>query len=269
LDHDLMRRLLLVVALALLVAGCTDDPDVDSRTATYGLPDLEVDLAATGWSLDGDDSSVDVGDATVTLDVHDDDTASGRAPCNAYRAAVDLDDDGDTVRFTDIATSLAACDDATTAAEDAYLTALAAVRDVDLSDDGEELVLTGPGDVRLSFTEFDPYDALVGEWQVTSIRTEDAVESVPADVDARLTFTDDGTVRIENCGTVEGTYELDDDQLDVELPDAVGCPGAEGDVEAAIVSGLNGTRSVQITPHGLTLLFGDGTIALDVAEPPD
>jgi heat shock protein HslJ len=256
-----MRRLLALAVPALVLVGCTTDPDVDSRAATYGLPDLEVDLAASGWVLDGDDS--------VTLDFHADGTASGRAPCNAYRADVELDDDDDSIRFTDIATSLAACDEATTAAEDAYLGALAEVRDVDLSEDGDELVLTGPDDVRLAFTEFDPYDALVGEWQVTSIRTEDAVESVPTEVDARLTFTEDGSVRIDNCGTVEGEFTLDDDELDVELPDAPGCPGVQGEVEAAIVRGLNGTRTVQITPHGLTLLFADGTIALDVARPTD
>jgi heat shock protein HslJ len=226
-----MRRLLALAALLLVAAGCTTDPEVDSRAATVGLPDLQVDLAADGWVLDAEDSSVE---GPATLDFHDDDAVSGVGPCNVYRGTFELDDGG--LRITHVATTQQACEDPVMAAEDEYLEALAAVRDVDRSD-RDRLVLTGPDDVRLAYRAYDRYEALVGDW-----------EGPP------VTFRDDGTVSVG--GDCEGDFRLDDGELVVE-----DLPGDCDDL------GLGGTHRIEIGPDALTLVADDGSITLVLRRP--
>ncbi|MCB0979000.1 MAG: META domain-containing protein [Acidimicrobiales bacterium] len=150
------HRLLVLAAsvlLALAVASCgSDDPDVDSRAATMGLPDLKVNLVADAWLLDPEDSSIEVAGERVTLDFHADDAVSGTAPCNTYRASVSYGDA--TVTISEVGSTLRGCDPDVMDAEAAYFDALVAVRDVDLTD-RDRLILTGPGDVRLAFDTTD------------------------------------------------------------------------------------------------------------------
>lgn len=265
------RRVVTVVAavLALSTAGCAPgDPDVDSLAATQGLPDLKVDISAREWLLDPDATTVAVGDDPITLDFHPDDTASGIAPCNTYRAAVSIGED--TVTFTDVRTTLVSCDREVMGNEDAYLAALMEVHEVDLTD-RDRLILSGPDGLRLEFTEFRAYEAIVDTWKVVNIATDDALSTPPAGVDPHLTFEDGDTVVVDaGCGPRSGTWALDDDSLTVtDLSPSDSCARPEAaPVEAAIIAALSGTSSAQIGPTTLSLLDPDETIAL-VAVTPD
>lgn len=152
---------LLVVAL---LGACGGDAD-DTRSATAGLPDLAQALEAKDWVLDPEDSSVDgveAGAVTLTFsfgdeggDVDDDaGRASGRAPCNTYRTRVVVDDDGNRVRFEGLATTRMACDGAVMDVEARYLQGLELVTTADVTDP-KRLVLSGEGDLRLSYEASD------------------------------------------------------------------------------------------------------------------
>ncbi len=263
--HIPRRTALLVgtVVLALSAAACAPgNPDVDTLAATQGLPNLEVSLSAREWLLDPADSSISVGDAPITLDIHPDDTVSGIAPCNTYRGSVTFGDD--TVTFTDLSTTLISCDPQVMDDEAAFFAALASVRDVDLTD-RDRLVLTSPDGVRLAFDAFRAYDAIVGTWTVVNIGTDDALTTLPAGVEATIAFDDEYAVVVDaGCGPRSGTWALDDDSLTVEdLSPSESCASADAaSVEATVVSGLSGTRSVQISPNMLTVIDPDDTIAL-------
>ena len=269
-----VRRRVTIAGLAAVVAaaagGCGWNDAVDSRVATAGLPSIQADIEAVDWVLDPEDSSITVGEDTpVTLAV-DDDVVSGAAPCNAYRGTIDLGDDG-SVEISDIAVTRRACERQVMEAESEYLATLEAVdhADVDVDDEGRDdrdrLTLTGPDGVRLAFTSFDARDLLVGDWTVVDVNTGAAIQSTVLGTEPTLTFDDGGSLAIDTgCNTGGADWELDGDEITVEAARLTlrACEGDVMDQEAAIVAALEGAERVEITPGSLTLLDGDGRIAL-------
>jgi heat shock protein HslJ len=135
-----MRRVsgLLGVAIVLVLAaglgGCRWRDDVDSRTATAGLPQTEEFLEAHDWVLRPAVSSPSVeGGEQVTLSF-DDGHLSGQGPCNLYRASYDLDAEQN-LDIEAIATTKKLCDEPAMQAERHYIAALEAVTTVRVSDD--------------------------------------------------------------------------------------------------------------------------------------
>jgi heat shock protein HslJ len=268
-----MRRCMTIAGLAVLVAaagGCGWNDAVDSRAATAGLPSLQADVEARDWVLDPDDSSITVGEATpVTLAV-DGDVVSGTAPCNAYRGTIDLGDDG-SVEISDLAATRRACERPVMEAETEFLAALEAVdhAEVDVDDEGRDdrdrLTLTGPDGVELGFSSFDARDLLIGEWTLVDVNTGDAIQSMVLGTEPTLRFDDDGTMAIDTgCNTGGADWELDGDEITVEAARTTlrACEGDVMDQETAILAALEGAERVEVAPGSLTLLDGDGRIAL-------
>lgn len=267
-----VRRSFATAALVVLTAwavGCAPgNPDVDSLAATQGLPDLLVNLSASEWLLDPGDTTVDLGDQPVSLDFHPDRTASGVAPCNAYRAAVSIGDG--TVTFTDVTTTLRSCEPDVMEHEDAFFAALAHVRDVDLTD-RDRLILTTPDGERLTFDSFHAYDAIATTWTVVNLATDDALTTPPVGVDVRITFDEDRTLTVDaGCGERTGEWALDDDELTVsDLSPSTECAQSDAaSVESDLIAALDSARTVQINPPTLTLVTSDDTIALVATTEP-
>lgn len=151
-----------LLVLTCLSASCTWNPDVDSRSATQGLPNTKVDLVADAWRLDAASStpkleSVAGADATEpTLDFHADGTVSGRGPCNTFRGDFEVDDGS--VTISKIQMTMMACEQAVMDDETAFHEALSKARDVEFSADHDTLTLTGPDGTRLVFASYDPYE---------------------------------------------------------------------------------------------------------------
>jgi heat shock protein HslJ len=242
----------MMAAVGLAAAGCGWDDAVDSRAATAGLPSTQADVEAHDWVLDRSASSLTAADETpVTLAVAGDDV-SGAAPCNTYRGTFDLGAD-DSVEIRDIAVTQMACEAPVMEAEDEYLAALAAVDhvEVDVDDEGR--------------------DQLTGEWVVTGVATGDAIESVLVGTEPALTFAEDGDLAVDTgCNTGGSDWELDGQDLTVGAVrltrKACADPPGVMDQEAAIVAALESTATVEITPGSLTLLDGDGRIALTAVQ---
>jgi heat shock protein HslJ len=266
----------MMAAVGLAAAGCGWDDAVDSRAATAGLPSTQADVEAHDWVLDRSASSLTAADETpVTLAVAGDDV-SGAAPCNTYRGTFDLGAD-DSVEIRDIAVTQMACEAPVMEAEDEYLAALAAVDhvEVDVDDEGRDdrdrMTLTGDDGLRLAFRAYDARDQLTGEWVVTGVATGDAIESVLVGTEPALTFAEDGDLAVDTgCNTGGSDWELDGQDLTVGAVrltrKACADPPGVMDQEAAIVAALESTATVEITPGSLTLLDGDGRIALTAVQ---
>lgn len=130
--------------------------------------------------------------------------------------------------------------------------------------DGNDLTLeAGTTVIKLLDREIaEPDLALVGPtWTLTSIVTGDAVSSVPAEVVARLQFTEDGQLQLApGCNQGTGRWAVEAGTLritDIGLT-RMACPGAAGQVEAAVLSVLQAEGiAIQIDAGVLSLTAGD------------
>lgn len=253
------RRVTVTVAIVLAgvaMAGCGQTAN-DTRSATAGLPDLEQSLMAHEWLLE-------TSATPVTLVFGSDQTASGTAPCNTYRAATTLSGD-DGVEFGDITTTSRACEADVTQAEQTYLEDLAKVRTADVTD-RDRLILTGDG-VQLSYTALDYEDAILGDWTIVNLRNGDAVTGPIDGTTPTATFGEDRTLVVTTgCTDLRSGWSLDRNQLTVDAPaqtmKACDQPAGVMEQQAALGVALNEAETVEITPETLMILDDAGTILL-------
>lgn len=138
------------VAVVAVTACGKQNPDVDSRSATQGLPNMKTELIAKLWTLDPAASSPALGyDGDVTLEFSADGRISGRGPCNNYTGSVDYGTSSVTV--ADVAMTMMACEPDAMEAETAFHDALESVDAVKLTPDHSKLTLKGSGDIELVF----------------------------------------------------------------------------------------------------------------------
>ena len=263
---------LLVVGIGAAAGACGWNDDVDSRTATAGLPSTLADLEAREWVLDRADSSLAVDDDNAVTLAVDGDTVSGRAPCNAYQGAFELGDD-DSVDIGPLALTRMACPGSAMDAEDEFVAALEAVDhvEVDVDEDGRDdedrMTLTGPDDLRLAFRSYDAEELLVGTWDVLSIASGDSIDSVVVGTAPTVTFAEGGDLAVEaGCNVAGSSWELDGDELTIDTPVStmMACDDPPGvmEQETALLQALASAARVEITPDTLTILDADGKIAV-------
>lgn len=154
-----IRRLTVSVIICAVAAGVVvgavasygvRNPDVDSRSATQGLPNLKTELIAKQWVLDVGSSRPAVDhDGAVTLRFHPDGSIEGRGPCNAFTGTVDFG--ADTVDVSEIAMTAMGCEPDVMAAEASFHDAFASIDGVKITPNHEKLTLIGPDDTRLVF----------------------------------------------------------------------------------------------------------------------
>jgi heat shock protein HslJ len=255
-----------VLGLAIvLAAGCSRNDEVDSLSATYGLPSTRVDLEAEDWVLVRARSSLTMDDESPVTIAFDDARVSGTAPCNLYRGDLELDDDD--IEITNISTTLRGCREPIAQAEAEYLAALERVDTVDVSDDDDEMLLTGDGAVRLAFRAYDAGDRLVGRWPIINVATGDALESVLPGTTPSVTFADDGALTlVTGCNTGHGSWELAGDELTVDPLRQTRklCTDPDGIMqqEASLTKALESADRVVVAPGKLTILNSRGSIVL-------
>lgn len=260
--------LAVVLAAAVWFAVSADWTDEDTRSATAGLPDLGQELAAHQWLLDASASSPTPRSPNPVTLVFDDDSVSGRGPCNVYRGDLSVDDDAGEITISRIAATQRACDAEAERAEEAYFATLRRVRSVDLDDayNARWLVLENDRGARLSFDAITAHDLLIGSWEITNVSRGDAIESPVAGTDPVIAFTADGDVTIEaGCNTIRGTFDLDGDRIDVgPLAQTMkACdPPEVMDQEAALAQALDSAVRVEVVPGELTILDDEDHIVI-------
>ena len=124
--------------------------------------------------------------------------------------------------------------------------------------DGDELVLTSRATemVLLDRTVAEPDRPIEGtRWQLETIFTGETASSVPAGVDAHLTFADGRVTGSTGCNTLEGpaTVSADEVTFGPLTMTRKACPDDQGSVERAMVTVLQGTVPFAIISDELTL----------------
>jgi heat shock protein HslJ len=124
------------------------------------------------------------------------------------------------------------------------------------------LVLT-----RGSFSPQEPTDpvSLIGLWILTSYGTADAVSSALADVEANLTFNEDGTVTgTSGCNKFGGQFTVEGDQITFnEIVSTLKlCDTPLMGQEEAMQQVLSGTATYMIEGNTLTLTNNDMVLVL-------
>ncbi len=196
-----MRRLLAPLALIVVLTGCAGT----SPSAVSDEPgeSLGPDGLVGSWVLTdgtGPEGPIEPEEARpITLDVTADLSVTGSAGCNGYGTGgaspsemPRLEGEPGALRFPALAHTEMGCDEATMAAETAYLAALPTVTAAFLQDG--QLVLTGD-DVRLVFTtatdeQPSPFAEAAGGWRL--IEATDAEGALPVDA-SEVTLVADGS----------------------------------------------------------------------------
>jgi heat shock protein HslJ len=264
------RTVIAVLALAgLTLAACgSDDPGtvpdpVDDTAAGSGgalaAADLDgrtfVSTEVTGYDL------VEGTEINVTFLA---DAMSVRGGCNSMNGGFQIGDG--VLTAGPFAATMMACDQPLMD-QDTWLNEfLSSLPTIEL--DGETLTLAS-GDTTMTLDELQPSALVDTTWTVTGIVANEAVSSVPADTTASITIAPDGSVAVNaGCNTGSGSVEITDTTLTFG-PIATTkkmCPPEQMDLEAAVLSVLQGEVGYTIDGDTLSLRSGDGAdqIGLDL-----
>lgn len=259
-----------VVALALVLAGataCGPGRAVESKALVPRDPGV---LAGTRWILVATGNAEPVPASTpFTLDIAHG-AASGTGPCNRFHLS--LTQDGQDIATGPVASTQIACAPPLLAAEQRFFAALEAVDTAHKEDTNNELVLSGPHDVRLVFDHADrSADRLAGRWNIVNYARPDALTTPIAGTRPTLDFGDSHTLTIETgCNTGHATWTANGHSLAITAPRATlkACatpPGVEAQ-ESSIFAALPRVRTVELARIDAVLLAADGS-ALFVLEP--
>jgi heat shock protein HslJ len=259
-----------IVVLVLLLAGataCGPGRAVESKALVPRDPGT---LAGTKWILVATGNSEPVPRSTpFTLDIADR-TASGTGPCNRFHLS--FTQDGQDIRTGPVASTQVACAPALLAAEHSFFASLESVDTAQKEDTNDELVLTGPHDVRLVFDRAKrSADRLAGRWDIVNYARPDALTTPVPGTRPTLDFGDNHALTIETgCNTGHATWTASGHSLALTAPRATlkACavpPGVEAQ-ESAIFAALPRVRTVELARIDAVLLAADGS-ALFVLEP--
>lgn len=184
---------------------------------------------------------------------------SVQAGCNTFGGTYNLD--GDTLVVEGGSMTEMGCD-GPRHAQDQWVFDLMGSRPT-LALRGDDLVITA-GDTTIEMKDrevVEPDQALVGPtWVLTSIITGDAVSSIPEEIIATVTFKEDGSLDISpGCNSGGGTYTVDGETITFSeiFLTRMACMGAAGQVEASVLSVLDGAQiTYAIDASSLTLMAG-------------
>lgn len=100
-------------------------------------------------------------------------------------------------------------------------------------------------------------DSLVGKWKLVSFGPTESMTAAVSDVDASLTFAEDGTVSADSgCNSMGGNYTREGDQVTFTDMTAtlMACEDARMVQESAVFRVLSGTAQFKIEDHTLTIV---------------
>lgn len=242
-----MRRITLMVFIAVLSAACLGSDFTDSVDGSWQL---------TSGTVDGEDIPLL---STHPITIHfDGDEVDGTASCNHYGGTFELS--GSSMSFNDLAMTEMACfPQETMDAEALYTRALGLVTTVNV-DDG--LLLSGPG-VELEFASLPavPEAELTNTvWVLDGLIRGDSVSSVSGDRATLEFFTDGSMLGGTGCRLLSGHYRTSGSDLVVTDLEAEGpdCDPGLADQDSHVVSVLEGTVRVDIVGNSLTLTASGG-----------
>jgi heat shock protein HslJ len=211
--------------LALAISACSAQTTQESTPGqpTEPIESTQEPAVSTSligaWKLtaygpaDAPTPAVEGVDAGLTF--NEDGTITGSSGCNGLGG--DYTVEGDQITFGEFVSTLMACDDPIMTQEDAAHKVMTGTATYTI--EGDTLTITKDSNVLVltrwvEGTEAPEGSDLLGEWTLTSYGTTETQSSALADVEATLTFNEDGTlVGTSGCNEFSGTYTVDGNEI--------------------------------------------------------
>lgn len=221
------KYLPILLILALAVSACTAETESTEQSQptepiqSTEEPDTSASLIGA-WKLaaygpvDAPIPAVEGVDAGLTF--NEDGTVSGNSGCNGLGG--DYTVEGDEITFGEFVSTLMACDDPIMAQEEAAHKVMTGTATYKI--DGEGLTITKDSNVLVLTRETESTQEpegsdLVGSWKLVSYGTTETQSSALADVEAGLTFKEDGSVTgTSGCNEFGGAYKVDGNEIAFE-----------------------------------------------------
>ena len=199
------------------------------------------------------------------LTFNEDGTVSGSAGCNGLGG--DYTVEGDQITFGEFVSTAMACDDPIMAQEQAAFRVMTGAATYKI--EGDTLTITSNDMVlvltRGSLSTEEPAVSLIGMWKLTSYGAGDVTSSALADVEANLTFNEDGTVTgTSGCNEFGGNYTVEGDQITFKefVSTLMLCDTPLMGQEEAMYQVLTETATYQIDGNTLTITNNDRVLVL-------
>ena len=216
------KYLLILLEIALAISACsaqgTEQSESTQENQITEEPSASTSLLGA-WTLTaygpaGAPTPAVVG-TQAGLTFNEDGTVNGNSGCNGLGG--DYTVEGDQITFGEFVSTLMACDAPIMMQEDAVkkvMTGTAEYRiegnTLTITNNDNVLILTR-GTSTIPEPEFAP---LVGTWKLTSRGTRDTLSPALADVEAELTFNEDGSVTgTSGCNEFGGNYTVDGNEI--------------------------------------------------------
>ena len=205
--------------------------------------------------------------AEAGLTFNEDGTVSGTSGCNGLGG--DYTVEGDQITFGEFVSTLMACDDPIMRQEEAAHKVMTGTASYRIEGDTltitkNEMVLVMERNMASPEQPFEPA-SLTGAWKLTSYGSAGSVSSAVADVEAGLTFNEDGTVTgTSGCNEFGGNYVTEGDQITFsEIVSTLKlCDTPLMGQEEAIQQVLTEMATYQIDGNILTITKDDRTLVL-------
>lgn len=152
------------------------------------------------------------------LTFNEDGTVTGTSGCNGLGG--DYSVEGDQITFGDFVSTLMACEDPIMAQEEAAHRVMTDTATYTI--DGNTLTITNNDNVlvltRGAISAQTPESApLIGAWMLTSYGPRESLSSALEDVEAGITFNEDGTITgTSGCNEFGGSYTVDGNEIAFE-----------------------------------------------------
>lgn len=269
---NVLRATLLTIALVGTLAACGDDsPSSGAGDATASQSDLDLAgrvFVSDTVLVDGEPHPL-VDGTTLALGFADD-AIQANAGCNQMSGQGTYAD-GTLDVGAGLATTQMACDPPEKMDQEQWYGELLAAKPT-LELDGDHLVLTS-GDTVITYNEQAAASGtpLTGTmWTLDGMGTQSSdgadgsMSSVPAGVTSTLQISDKGELNVDTgCNVGGANVRIEDSVMDVGPLSMTMkfCDGAEGEVEQAVISVIDGEVGYSIDGEQLTLTQGEQTLS--------
>ena len=254
------KYLLTLLMISLAISACSSQVTQKSSASLIGAWKLTAYGAA-----DAPTPAVEGVEAGLTF--NDDGTITGSSGCNGLGG--DYTVEGDQITFGEFVSTLMACDDPIMAQEEAAHKVMTGTATYKI--EGDTLTIT-KNDMVLVLTkstgsadEPTAPASLTGAWKLTSFGTRDTLSSALSDVEANLTFNEDGTITgTSGCNELGGDYTVAGDQITFnEIVSTLKlCDTPLMEQEEAMQQVLTETATYQIDAITLTITNQDRVLVL-------
>jgi heat shock protein HslJ len=210
-EKTMKTYILALSIIALMISACAAQATEETAASILGA----WKLTAYGPANDPV-PAVEGVDAGLTF--NDDGTITGTSGCNGLGG--DYSVEGDQITFGEFVSTLMACDDPIMAQEEAAHRVMTDTATYSI--EGDTLTITNNDNVlvltRGAFSSQTPESApLIGTWRLTSYGPRESLSPALEDVEAFVTFSEDGKVTgTSGCNEFGGNYTVDGNEIAFE-----------------------------------------------------